>query len=230
MVNVNEFITEEDKKIISISGYGARRGLGKNPAFVIIDAQKKFIGLDKPILESMEVFPLSIGERAVRAVENISELLSLAREKGIPVFYITAEAYDYEMQYSSFSRKIHKYERKMTISKEQNEVADEIKPVKGDTIIRKIYPSGFFGTSLISFLNTINCDTLIVTGFVTSGCVRAFVVDAASYNFNVGIVEECVADRFEYAHNLSLFDMDLKYADVITRSEAKDYILNYKKQ
>jgi nicotinamidase-related amidase len=224
MIVDSEWITDIDREIIDISGYGARRGFGKHPSLVVVDAQKKFVGLDKPILESMKQFPLGIGEGAVRAIEKISELLSIARRSKIPVFYITATTHADEMPYSSFSRKIDKYKKKMTISEEQNEIADAIKPQEGDTVIRKIYPSGFFGTPLMSFLNTLNRDTLIVTGFVTSGCVRAFVVDAASYNFNVGVVYECVADRFEFAHKLSLFDMDLKYADVINFNEAKEYL------
>jgi len=76
----------------------------------------------------------------------------------------------------------------------------------------------------MTFLNSTHCDTIIVTGFVTSGCVRAFAVDGASYNFNVIVVEECVADRFDFAHRLSLIDMDLKYADVISLDEVVTYL------
>jgi len=49
----------------------------------------------------------------------------------------------------------------------------------------------------MTFFNSVGCDTIIVSGFVTSGCVRAFVVDAASYNFNVIVAEDGVADRFD---------------------------------
>ena len=76
----------------------------------------------------------------------------------------------------------------------------------------------------MSFLNTVNCDTLIVTGFVTSGCIRAFVVDAASYNFNVVVPEDCVADRLQFAHDLHVIDMNLKYADVVLSNEVIDYL------
>jgi isochorismate hydrolase len=54
----------------------------------------------------------------------------------------------------------------------------------------------------------------------TSGCVRATVVDAFSYNFSVFVVEECTFDRFELSHLVNLWDMQAKYADVITLKEA----------
>ena len=90
---------------------------------------------------------------------------------------------------------------------------------QGEAVVHKRYASPFFGTPLMTFFNSMGCDTLIVSGFVTSGCVRAFVVDAASYNFNVIVAEDGVADRFDFAHRLSLIDMDLKYADVVSTEE-----------
>ena len=62
-------------------------------------------------------------------------------------------------------------------------------------VVDKFFPSAFFGTALLSMLTFHNVDTLIVTGMVTSGCVRATVVDAFSYSYFVAVPEECVGDE-----------------------------------
>ena len=77
-------------------------------------------------------------------------------------------------------------------------------------------------------LNHLGIDTLLVTGESTSGCVRASVVDAASYRFRVQVVEECVFDRHEACHAINLFDMHQKYADVISIDAAVNYLRSLK--
>jgi nicotinamidase-related amidase len=76
----------------------------------------------------------------------------------------------------------------------------------------------------MSMLTEVHADTLLVTGTTTSGCVRASVIDAFSYNLKVSVVEECVFDRGQASHKINLFDMAMKYADVIPLKEAIDYI------
>lgn len=218
-------LNELDKKILEITGYGATRGFGRKPALIIIDAQKKFVGLDKPILESMDVYPLSIGEKAWRATEKIKTLLDAARVRKVPVFYSTSSVPLEESPFNSFAKKRIRHETSKKIPADQEDIMEIIKPAKeNEWVFHKRYASGFFATPLMTFLNTLGCDTLIVTGFVTSGCVRAFAVDGASYNFNVAVVEDCVGDRFGFAHDLSLIDMHLKYADVIPADEALKYL------
>ena len=48
-------------------------------------------------------------------------------------------------------------------------------------------------------------DPLIVTGMVTSRCVRGTAIDAFSYNLRVIIPEECVSDRGLTSHKVALF-------------------------
>ncbi len=90
----------------------------------------------------------------------------------------------------------------------------EVAPRPGEPVIRKAAPSAFFGTPLIALLRQLDVDSVIVVGESTSGCVRATVVDACSYRFDVTVVEECVFDRTESSHAINLFDMAQKYADV----------------
>ena len=73
-------------------------------------------------------------------------------------------------------------------------------------------------------LNALQVDTLLVCGCTTSGCVRASVVDAIANNYKVIVIEECTFDRGEVSHKVNLFDMNAKYADVVSISEVRDYI------
>ena len=224
-VNLKDpYISDLDRRVIEITGYGKPRGFGTKPALLVVDAQKKFIRIDAPILESMESYPLSIGAAAWKAVHGITRLLRKARGKSLPIFYSTSSVPKEELPFNSFAKKRIPHEKSLEIPIDSEAIPIEIGPEENDWVVHKRYASLFFGTPLMTFLNTTNCDTLIVAGFVTSGCVRAVVVDGASYNFNMVVVEDCVADRFEFAHRLSLIDMDLKYADVLPLSEVSEYI------
>ncbi len=71
-------------------------------------------------------------------------------------------------------------------------------------------------------------DTLIVAGETTSGCVRASVTDGCSLRYRMIVAEECVFDRHESCHAVSLFDMDQKYADVLHLAEILDWLQKWK--
>jgi nicotinamidase-related amidase len=96
-----------------------------------------------------------------------------------------------------------------------NTITPLLEPKTSEPVIEKSKPSAFFGTPLIAMLNYLGVDSLIITGMVTSGCIRATVVDAFSYNFHVNIPVECVTDRSRISHEVTLFDIDTKYANVM---------------
>ena len=75
-----------------------------------------------------------------------------------------------------------------------------------------------------SYLNLLGCDSLVVTGTTTSGCVRATTIDAFSANYRVAVVEDGCFDRSQASHALSLCDMHAKYADVIGSDEAVKFL------
>jgi nicotinamidase-related amidase len=95
------------------------------------------------------------------------------------------------------------------------EIVDEVKPIAGETVLKKTSPSAFWGTPLIGHLNFLGVDTLLTCGESTSGCVRASVVDGTTNRLRMIVAEECVFDRHEACHAINLFDMNQKYADVL---------------
>jgi maleamate amidohydrolase len=90
----------------------------------------------------------------------------------------------------------------------------------GDTLITKQFASAFFGTALSSLLAAEGCDTLLVTGATTSGCVRATAVDAIQHGYRPIVPRECVGDRAQAPHEANLFDIQQKYGDVVSLDEA----------
>jgi nicotinamidase-related amidase len=226
MATWDDILTVRDKQVFAKSGYGKRAGFGQRPAVLVIDMNYNFVG-DKPepILKSIERFRNSCGEEGWDGVYCIRELLTEARRKYLPTFYTTGHEGGSSMAFGRWHGKNSRGSEDMSATwAEGNEIVAEIAPQTEDVVIRKQKPSAFFGTPLISMLNEVHADTVLVTGCTTSGCVRASVIDAFSYNFRVCVVEECVFDRGQASHKINLFDMNAKYSDVISLKEAMEYI------
>lgn len=100
----------------------------------------------------------------------------------------------------------------------------ELTPLPGDKVFTKQYPSAFFGTGLAEALHAEGIDTLLITGYSTSGCVRASALDAMQYGFVPLVVREACADRHPAPHEANLFDLQAKYAEVISEAEALAYL------
>lgn len=217
----DDVITESDKEIYFKSGYrGTKVTYGKKAALVIIDVTYDFVGdKSEPILKSQDRYPLSCGDIGWAAVHQMASLLSIAREKKLPIVYSLAEK-SIPVEWSK--RNLRRDDIKK--NKNGNEIVKEIAPREGDIVIRKIGPSIFLSTPLINVLVPLRVDTLLICGGVTSGCVRASVVDAATYGYNVNVVEECTFDRGEVSHKVNLFDMNAKYASVVSAAEVKEYL------
>lgn len=230
----DKFLTERDVKVMAASGFGARpQGFGKRPALLVIDVNYAFLGEGpEPILDSIRKWRNSCGEEGWDAVKVIQPIIALSREKGVPVIYTTgmdrrADLWD---RTSANWKNIRGGENPKAagISNHNgNDIVSEIAPGLHDIVIRKPKPSGFFSSPLLSYLVHLGCDSLIVAGTATSGCVRATVLDAYMNNFRVTVVEEGCFERCEASHAMSLFDMDSKYADVVPARTVIDFLAEY---
>lgn len=97
-------------------------------------------------------------------------------------------------------------------------------PRPGELVVTKQYPSAFFGTSPASTLTANGVDGVILTGLTTSGCVRATCVDAMSHGFATAVVRDACGDRAAGPHEANLYDMNAKYADVVSEAEVVAYL------
>ncbi|MBV8491943.1 MAG: isochorismatase family protein [Alphaproteobacteria bacterium] len=228
----DKFLTERDKAVFAAGGFGARAGFGKRPALVIIDVNWAFCGeRPEPILDSIKRWRTSCGEDAWAALPYIRQLIDKAHARGLPVIYTTGDGRPDKWDRGSWSWKSSRAGEtgaapapgRNAPPLDGNEIAAPIAPQPQDIVIRKQKPSGFFGSNLAAYLTLLQCDSLVVTGTTTSGCVRATVVDAFSLNYRVILAEEGCFDRSEASHALSLCDMHAKYADVVPTAEVLAY-------
>jgi nicotinamidase-related amidase len=191
---------------------------GKKPALVIVDMTRNFVDSGYPTGWSPTGYP---------AVETNRRLLDEARRMGIPIYFTKASIMEADVP-APEDRGRWRTANAPVVDLSLppgDEVVDALAPWPGEIVIHKASaPSAFFGTRLISYLVYHNVDTVVVTGMTTSGCVRATVVDAFQNNFFVLVPHECSADRSQLSHAVSLFDMHMKYADVISLEETLAYL------
>lgn len=221
------FLSERDRQVFEAAGYNACAGYGERPALLIIDVNYAFCGeRPLPILEAIKTWRTSCGEDAWTALDSIQPLLAAARAKRLPVIYTTGEFRSDGWDKGSWRWKSSRAgeDTSGTRNIDGNEIMPQIAPAKSDLIIKKQKPSAFFGTSLTAYLNLLKCDSLIVAGTTTSGCVRATVLDAFNLNYRVAVVEEACFDRSQASHAINLADMHAKYADVVALPNALEFI------
>lgn len=197
------------------AGFGARLPFGNRAALVIVDVVQAYLdpasGLYAPAF--------------VAALESNIRLVAAARHAGIPVLFTT-------MVYGAgaggqdggiFYRKAPAL-RAYLAGSPFAAFSPRMLPREDEIVVSKQYASAFFGTSLASTLNAMRVDTVMLTGFSTSGCVRASTLDAMQHGFLPFVVRDACGDRDVRPHEANLFDLQAKYAEVISEAEALAYI------
>lgn len=204
---------EERRRAAAIyqrSGIGARVGFGQRPALLIVDFQQGFTDPSS-----------SVGSDLSREIAATKMLLAAARDKHLPVAF-TAVGFDASgIDGVTWLRKMPG----LSVLAENTpwcKIDKRLAPLTGEPVWIKRASSAFFGTPILAFLTAARVDTLIVTGCVTSGCIRATTSDAVSFGYRTIVPLECVGDRAEGPHKWNLFDIDAKYADV----EPLSYVLS----
>ncbi|MGB3067451.1 MAG: isochorismatase family protein [Ottowia sp.] len=226
----DKFLTEQDKAVFKASGYGALASWGKRPALLVIDVSYAFAGESAmPIMEAIKKWRTACGEDAWEAIPVIGQLIGTCRDKGIPVIYTTGTSRSDGWTSGSWSWKNGRRKEAPTTAHglDGNVIVKEIEPGPRDLVVRKEKPSGFYGTPLESYLQLLGCDSVIVTGTTTSGCVRATVLDAFSLNFRTTVVEDGCFDRSQASHAINLCDMNAKYANVLPSRTVLDHLASY---
>jgi maleamate amidohydrolase len=227
----DKFLTEQDKQHL---GDRPRRpvGYGERPALLLIDLYRNVFGdRPEPLLEAIKTWPGSCGPAAWGALPYIQSLLASAREAGIPVIHLTGLEDD-DSGVTGWSDAAHHVAPSSTPldsaaadrRRRRYDIVDEVAPIAGEAVLRKAAPSSFWGTPLAAHLNHLGVDTIITCGESTSGCVRASVVEGCTYRYRMIVVEECVFDRHEACHAINLFDMNQKYADVVSLTDAVEFL------
>ncbi len=216
-------ISEDEDKRYDAAGFGRPSGIGSRPALLIIDVQYRTVGTQRvPYWDAIKEYPTACGDAGWSAVDNIVRLLEAFRANGFPVLYPHVAPKNAATDSGRLAEKVPAI---MTVDAKGYDFVAEIAPVDGDVLLPKKHPSAFFGTPLASHLIDLQADTLFVTGCTTSGCVRSSVTDAFAYNFKVVVPEDAVYDRSPTSHAVNLWDMNAKYADVMTTDAALSLLM-----
>jgi maleamate amidohydrolase len=187
--------------------FGQKTGFGQRPALLVIDFVNGFTD------------PAILGGGNIRdAVETTLPLLEFFRARKLSVVFTRIVYADDGSDAGVWCEKAPRL-RELTESAHHSQIVSELAPRRGELIIRKTQASAFFGTDLCGALISKGVDTVVVAGCTTSGCVRASVIDAMSWNFRPVVAADCVGDRALGPHEANLFDMGQKYADILTARE-----------
>ncbi|WP_419848041.1 N-carbamoylsarcosine amidohydrolase [Candidatus Poriferisocius sp.] len=194
------------------AGFSNRLGFGDHPALVVVDFCQAYLDPDSPLYAGVE-----------DARESCIRLLAAARSAQIPVLHTRVEFQPGGADGGIFFRKVTALEC-FVRGNPLAEYGDGLEPADDEVVVVKQYASGFFGTSLASTLTSLGVDTLIITGVSTSGCVRATALDACQHGFVPIVVRDACGDRDQRVHEANLFDLDAKYADVVSEQEVLDFL------
>lgn len=189
-----------------------RLGFGKTPALLLVDFVEAYFDRDCELYAAVD-----------GALASALRIREAARSANIPVILTNVEFHPSMINSGVFGKKA-KPLRNMKTGSKMGQWAGGLVPYDDELVVTKQYPSAFFGTSLSSTLTAAGIDSVIITGLTTSGCIRATCVDACSYGFIPIVAREACGDRASGPHEANLFDMNAKYADVLSETEIVEYI------
>jgi nicotinamidase-related amidase len=210
---MTERTSQSDAEFFQQRGFGLKIGFGERPALLVIDMLKAFTDPQ-----------MMLGANLDNEIEAIKPLIGVAHERDIPVIFSTVIYNDVDLKDAGIWALKMKGVATLRGDSDGVEIDPRLDFRKTDSLLVKKYASCFFGTDLVSRLLSRRVDTLIIVGCTTSGCVRATAVDAVQTGLRPMVVREAVGDRSAAAHEQSLFDLNAKYADVVSLDETLQYM------
>lgn len=194
-------------------GFGQGLELGERPALLVVDMMTAFTD------DSYD-----LGADLDAEVEAIDRLQTAAERADVPVIYVYSAYDDSDLDGGVLWIQKQGGAEVLRAGSEAVTIDERLDPGTDATRLRKKAASAFFGTDLAAQLTARGVDTVVVTGCTTSGCVRATAVDAVQHGFVPVVPREAVGDRDEEAHAASLFDLEMKYAEVLDVESVLAYL------
>jgi nicotinamidase-related amidase len=213
-------IPEADLATYRAGGFLRELTFGKRTALIVVDVTLGFTGSPGLTLEqAIAEFPTACGPASWDAMPRVARLIALFRERQLPIVFTCND-----LAGNAYAGKATKGERRGPPDPRFNDFPAEIAPREGEWVLAKTKASGFFQTPLSAYLVKQGIDTAVLCGVSTSGCVRATAVDAFSHGFATFVVDDCCFDRSWFAHCANLFDLQAKYASVVSLAEIETLV------
>jgi nicotinamidase-related amidase len=203
---------EEAQRIYQQAGLGESVTMGSRPAVLVVDFS---CGFTDPAC--------ALGSDLTGPVEATRRLLDAAREKGLPVVFTTIGFEQSLRDGGLWLQKVPSL-AELQLGGRWVQIDARLDPQPDETVIVKKGASAFFGTNLAAVLISQRVDSVVLCGATTSGCIRATAIDLLQYGFPTLVPRECVGDRAQAPHEANLFDIEAKYADVVSLEQALAYV------
>lgn len=199
--------------------YGADQiGFGERPAIAVVDFQTAF---------TEAKYPLGGAPLIDRAVTNTARLLDVARRCNVPV----ATCYtSYHSKADMPYWKVKAVREELTHDHPSTQLDERIYDPKYDVKMCKTGASIFFQTPIVPFFTKQNIDTVIVVGCVTSGCIRASVIDSFQWGYRTIVPEDGVGDHDDGPHQQNLRDVGRRYADISSTDEVIEWLEDWRRK
>lgn len=194
------------------AGFGGKLAFGAKPVLLIVDVVMAYLDPRSPLYAGVE-----------DALASNVRLAAAARASGVPVIFTNVTYEPGGFDGGMFFRKVPAL-RAFERGSPAGAFPPSLQPLADEMVLSKQYPSAFFGTSLASTLHAAGVDTVLITGFSTSGCVRASALDALCHGFAPFVVRDACGDRDVRPHEQNLFDMAAKMAEVVSEAEAITFL------
>lgn len=192
--------------------FGGKLGFGTRQALVMVDFARAYFDSASPLFANRP-----------EVIAPARSLLLWARARKMLVCHTRVEYRPDGIDGGVFFRKVPAL-KVFCAGNPLGDVIPELAPTDSEPVVTKQYASAFFATSLASTLHAQGVDCVLLAGMSTSGCVRVSGVDAMQFGFIPVVVSDACGDRHPEPHAANLFDLNAKYADVMTLAQVQSGI------
>jgi nicotinamidase-related amidase len=213
----DRYVPADELAQLRATGFGRPVEFGDRPCLIVIDVVMSFLGR-RPGTDGPD-YATGCGAEGWRRLPTITRLLEAARDAGLP--RVLTAGSPLGAPFVGGAIKLSQDPR-TALNVHAAPFPDELEPREDEYVLQKSKASAFFGTPLLTYLHRHQVDSVVLCGTTTSGCVRATAVDAASHGYPVLVVEDACFDRSNFAHAANLFDIQMKYGQVVTSARVID--------
>lgn len=196
----------------------------KHSALLVIDMQNDFCSLG------------GAAERAGRSIsytrlvtDNISRLLSVARSSGVLVVFVVTRTLASGLSNSgSWLAQRHRatYSSESTCVEGSwgEGIVEELAPLNGELVVRKMRYSAFVGTNLDLLLRAQGIETIVIGGVSTNCCVESTIRNGFDIGYYVVVAGDCVASWSRELHEAALENVRHRFGMVV---DSRDVIQSW---
>lgn len=138
------------------------------------------------------------GEVLHDIVPNVEELLTLFRDRDLPVIFANTSIVSDEQQM------VKKWGRHAERGTWGERVIDDIAPIESDYVVRKPMYDAFHDTELDNLLRSMSVSEVLLTGVDSHVCVLQTGVGAFNLGYDVTVVEDGITTKEQYKHEFAI--------------------------